>query len=120
MMGQSGTRRVSREALAPLSNEERAADGRSSKEVADFAGPWFLTLRALQLGSASRDLPLPGVNPDGQVTRGRLSWDRHVSPNRAERQATGSPHAAWQPWLISDGLAASGGEDTQATQATER
>jgi hypothetical protein len=70
MMGQSGTRRVSREALAPLSNEERAADGRSSKEVADFAGPWFLTLRALQLGSASRDLPLPGVNPDGQVTRG--------------------------------------------------
>lgn len=68
-----------------------------SSPVPLLAGPWFLTLRVLQLGSAPRDLPLPGRNPEGQVTGGWPSWDRQcfslpskiAPPGRAERQAAG-------------------------------
>src|SRR5689334_22601712 len=102
MMGQRGepghTSRKSREAFGPPrllhSSEKRAVVEHGGRRL---AGPWFFwTLRVLQLDSASRDLPLPGRCPEGQVTRGRLSWDRHVSRNRAERQATGvaSPRLA--------------------------
>lgn len=127
----------SREAFGPPkllhSNEKRAVVEQGGRRL---AGPrFFWTLRVLQLDSASRDLPLPGRCPEGQVTRGRLSWDRHVFRNRAERQATGVASPRLAPRLISDGLAGDrlnsltrevsrevqkGWRDTQATQATLR
>lgn len=78
------------------SNEKRAVVEQGGRRL---AGPWFFwTLRVLQLGSASRDLPLPGRCPEGQVTMGGVCHGIDMfSGTELSGKRRVSPHLAWHP-----------------------